>query len=120
LIVAPDKGAKARALRGGFGQQSELRRRLLKHAVAKNEIRQTDDALAEIASYRRIAGLAAGVPAVPVSGDRRRGNTSAKVIGHVGRVRAGNCPDRHRRHQESTHRHNPHRTLSELGAIIAC
>src|SRR5450755_4141309 len=83
LIVAPDKGAKARALRRGFGQQSELRRRLLKHAVAKNEIRQTDDALAEIASYRRIAGLAAGVPAVPVSGDRRRGNTAAKVIGHV-------------------------------------
>src|SRR5258708_4072542 len=88
LIVAADKGAKARALRRGFGQQSELRRRLLKHAVAKNEILKTSDALAEIGSYRRIAGLTADVPAVPVSGDRRRGNAAAKEVGHVGRVRA--------------------------------
>jgi len=47
LPIATDKAAKPRTLRRRFGQQSELRGRLLKHAVTKNKIRQTDDALAE-------------------------------------------------------------------------
>src|SRR4051812_10086415 len=52
LKVAPDEPAKARALRRGLGQQSELRGRLLKHAVTENEVGQADDALGEIARFR--------------------------------------------------------------------
>src|SRR3954452_13212138 len=80
LIVAPDEPAKARALRRGLGQQSELRGRFLKHAVTENEVGQADDALGEIARYSCITELTADVPAVtiPSCGAQPRREAAAK------------------------------------------
>ena len=63
--------------------------------------------------------LAAGVPAIPVSGRRRfAGKATAKIVGHIGGMRTRHRSEQHRRQQKPTHRDTP-LDHSEHAPIIA-